>query len=373
MNPSGQRSHLPSYSPCFLSNCSSASLTQMSSKGKGPWIHLATFPDAVVEGGAAMENHQFLVLTRYAKSGYRIYDALEDEWSQYHSFRKIDPPNNVVYSSETSSLYIHTINGWYTFNIENKEFHSYHKQPPAGPYMTCPALVEANGTVHAVAGTGNSQHFVWSEGNGCFHFRHNVGKARMVPKPTLVHIPSKRMILLIGGYAKSSRSGWTGEIFKYDMDSDKWAQVTGISLKVSGCTALVTADEKYVIIGGGYTGPSVPMYSIFILDIRDDANYKLSTSRIRSPWRGDMIMKKTGGALKNEKLVIGWIRNLFADKDFQDLQLPPVHVMLLVTRWHSTEYIHWLSPNWHSCYGRQSHYIQCCLIENQSGVQKENQ
>lgn len=323
---------------------------RMSSQSKGPWDHLAPFPHSIAEEGAVIGNHHFLVLPRCGSlaspndqtwPGYRIYDAMEDKWSGIHSFsERIDQPNKIAYCIDSSILYLDTANGWSTMNIRNKMIDSYPGQPPCGPYGSCPGIVVANKVVHVVGGTGNSQHFVWSEGIGAFAKMHDIGKGRKVPDPTLIHIPSKKSILMIGGSLGSSGRGWGGEIWKYDLDSRRWSEIKRIKLRISGCFALLTADEQYVVIGGGYTESFTALNSIHILDIRDDANYKLKMSRIQCPWRGDMIMMKTGGALKNGILVIGWIRKLFADEDFKELQLPPIHVMLLVTKWHTTEYIH---------------------------------
>merc|ERR1712176_863087 len=54
---------------------------------------------------------------------------------------------------------------------------------------------------------------------------------------------------------------------------------------------------------------------------------------------------RTGHGARDNLLVIGWIRELFGTSDFEQFELPPLHVMEGIVPWYAMEIIHVIEDN----------------------------
>ena len=59
-----------------------------------------------------------------------------------------------------------------------------------------------------------------------------------------------------------------------------------------------------------------------------------------------------------ETLVIGWIKKLFANKEFKDLILPPIYLLKMISLWYDQEMVHWFT----------SETTRCCNFGNKQNV-----
>ena len=95
---------------------------------------------------------------------------------------------------------------------------------------------------------------------------------------SLVYVPSKSKILLIGGI-DHTQDKMIRNVRSYCMKSKKWRIIEEVNLEKYLVSTILTANEKYVIISGGKKEKRIDgrCYTddIYILDIRDDENYKL--------------------------------------------------------------------------------------------------
>ena len=68
-----------------------------------------------------------------------------------------------------------------------------------------------------------------------------------------------------------------------------------------------------------------------MLDISncDENSYKLKQCNVKCPNIGKNILIRSGGGIKDELLVIGWIKRLFKTKKFKDILLPPMEFSVL--------------------------------------------
>merc|ERR1712154_389650 len=96
------------------------------------------------------------------------------------------------------------------------------------------------------------------------------------------------------------------------------------------------------IVAGGLDENDEESDTIHVLDIRDNNNYTLRKSSINCPKSGEHNIVGIGGGLKDELLVIGWIKCLFSSSQFIDLILPPLSLMQLIAMWYNQEMIHWI-------------------------------
>ena len=60
-----------------------------------------------------------------------------------------------------------------------------------------------------------------------------------------------------------------------------------------------------------------------------------------------------GGGVENEMLVIGWIRCLFKEGEFKNIQFLPMYLMKLICSWYSQEEVHWMGGG----YKNNEHFV----------------
>ena len=96
----------------------------------------------------------------------------------------------------------------------------------------------------------------------------------------------------------------------------------------------------FVIIGGGRDKMYNWVNKLHVLDIREDDEYKLVECDIKVPMDECFKIGGSGGGIKNEILVVGWIKEQFKKNEFKGLSLPPMYIMQLIALWYYQEMIH---------------------------------
>ena len=128
-----------------------------------------------------------------------------------------------------------------------------------------------------------------------------------------------------------------GEIRIFKLDQQKWCKVDGVSLPFWIGSVVLTADEKNVLMAG--------WNDMFALDISDERNFKLNKLSTRTPVMRDDIWPtiiRMGDKLKSDKLVIGWTRRILRRKKEQHVELPPLHLLTLISTWILNQEIHYI-------------------------------
>ena len=112
----------------------------------------------------------------------------------------------------------------------------------------------------------------------------------------------------------------------------KWEKVNCI-ISRGLSFATLTSTEEYIICAGGCD-------ELFIVDIRDDAEYCTMETRVNRPFPQDHLllgMTITDGK-KEEILAIGWIRREFNSNEL--MEILPFHLVELMARWFAVETLH---------------------------------
>ena len=224
-----------------------------------------------------------------------------------------------------------------------------------------PYLCHVDGNIHIIGGHICSTHHVWN-----FNKKRNEYKLihqfkfdkQNLMYLSLVHVPSKQMILMIGGsdihnydkrnYSEEDKRRRIG-IWKFCLISQKWTklQFVGTDFKQANVRCALSSNEDFVIIAGGWDNIMEESDEIFVLDLRDNNQYKLRKSEIKCPQKGKCGLVTLGGGIQDELLVIGWIKDLFKTINFKHLSLPPMYLIKLIQSWYNQEMIHWLQPQEH--------------------------
>merc|ERR1712048_1134963 len=99
-------------------------------------------------------------------------------------------------------------------------------------------------------------------------------------------------------------------LWRYYCFSKQWGKVSvrGMNDMVIDHAALTSNEDQVILFGARHGGPR----QLFILDIRRQHRYQLMESNILCGNLEPVALLRTGHGVKDELLVIGWIRELFA-------------------------------------------------------------
>merc|ERR1712228_560319 len=144
-------------------------------------------------------------------------------------------------------------------------------------------------------------------------------------------------------------------VWMYSLKNKKWTK-TSCRFQGYKFAAVLTSNQRYIILLGGHrNSPEPDAYpnktktekygKISVMDLKSNNSngWKIKESKIRLPQPGPCIAAKTDGMIsKDELLVIGYIKELFQSKEFENIQLPPTYLMMMIAEKYSAEMIHWI-------------------------------
>ena len=140
-----------------------------------------------------------------------------------------------------------------------------------------------------------------------------------------------------------------------DVLYEKWSCWKQMKYDYVYSMAVLTCDEKYVILAGGYNENFAETDDINVLTLDDDGQHKLQLSRIKCPHRGPHYIAKTGGGIMDRLLVYGYIRNMMKGLDIDILKIP-LEIMDMITNWYNVEMMHWIQCEGIKTDGKE-HYV----------------
>eukprot|EP01084_Bolivina_argentea_P001143 2093_1 len=166
-----------------------------------------------------------------------------------------------------------------------------------------------------------------------------------------IYLPSKQSVLILGGYYDYAQSECHKKLWLYSLATQKWTQIDKVMFEGFLFGAVLTSNEKYIVLFGGYNDDKAfddSVDTISVLDMTDDNNWKIRKSNIVCPCAGPCYATKTGGVGSNNKqLVIGYVKKCFKMKGFECMNIPPIYIMILIYKWYDAEMIHWLEGDKH--------------------------
>jgi len=159
----------------------------------------------------------------------------------------------------------------------------------------------------------------------------------------LIHIPSKHCILLIGGYDDHNKA--QPDLWIFSLSAYKWKKIQNIKYLTYAFGAVLTSNERYIVLLGGMNIGCVRYDDIYVLDMKneDENKWKMKKSSIKCPQIGVCNAVRTGGVdSKDDILVDGFIKDCFQQKDFENIQLPPAYIIKMIADWYTAEMVHWI-------------------------------
>merc|ERR1712228_377483 len=137
------------------------------------------------------------------------------------------------------------------------------------------------------------------------------------------------------------------DLWIFSFPTQKWTKIENLQFDAFDFGSVLTSNEHYIVLlGGAIDTGQQDVDDIFILDIRneDESKWKFRKSSIKCPEDGECHAVRTGGVdSKDDILVNGFIKECFKMKEFDNIQLPPSHIIKMIAMWYSAEMIHWLN------------------------------
>eukprot|EP01084_Bolivina_argentea_P253416 425658_1 len=316
------------------------------------WIELAPLPpNFSVDEATIINPKEFIVTSYFQTTTVYKYNASKNEFIKFIDSKdtKLLFFENVAYNKQAQKLYFRQLN-----NIESVEL------------STNKRKLITNTTI----GTyflfiDNFLHIIDSHNNHCVGLIHNdkfdiIRNTFSMNSDTLrqasaINIPSKQLILLIGGYTDNLANN--KNLWIHSVSSNHWKKLKNISFEGYSFGCVLTSNERYIILFGGFAYNynyecDTARNNIWVLDMKYDNNWKIKKSEICCPMFGHCHGVRSGGIdSKDELLVIGFIKKCFAMKVFIHLDLPPVYIMKLISRWYCGEMIHLIKNDIQSHFG----------------------
>eukprot|EP01084_Bolivina_argentea_P012729 23839_1 len=89
----------------------------------------------------------------------------------------------------------------------------------------------------------------------------------------------------------------SNEIWIYKLTTQKWIQlqINNIIFTRYDFGAVLTSNERYIVLFGGANEEDEDTNDIFVLDMNDDNNWKMKKCKIKCPDNGRFIATRTGG------------------------------------------------------------------------------
>eukprot|EP01084_Bolivina_argentea_P156707 273101_1 len=299
-------------------------------------------PDVSYGTIASINDNEFIVASQHkTQNDGHIYkfNIHQKQWKKFAEYPKdtdISHPQ-IAFDKHTNKLYVTHACGLVINDINTDKWSSH-----VLPLCKHAQLINTNGIFHLF---GNSKHFVWNNTNNAFEMIYDFDTVseNEIDKSSLVYVPSKNIILSLSQpYTRKYSKHTPVNIWTYCLMRNEWTQTHDIEVGIVSSygisMAVLTSDENFIIFSASSREYS---NSIYVLDIRDKNNYILTKSKCFYP-RGHRMMAITGNKSKDECIVIGWIKKLFKSKQFSKAQIPPLHIMILISDWYNQEMVHWI-------------------------------
>ena len=170
---------------------------------------------------------------------------------------------------------------------------------------------------------------------------------------SVIYVPSQNIILLFCGGISDCQYRNLG-LWRYRFEQGQWTRIAGIEFDFIQSGIVLTADERYVVIVGGEElcrndgseSKAENQDDIFVLDIQNNAEYKLWGTSIRfpRPHAGktsytDITVNDAVSTLDSYSIFLtsGWIRKLFASAVLVEILFPPLVIIEMIEKYRNNE------------------------------------
>ena len=301
---------------------------------KRSWTKLQNLPEDIKSGDITNLNDNELIIV--TSQGAYKYNHTMEEWKLWINLNAFLLNSTLAFNKSNKKLYC--CGPWgngemviidtksQEINVHNSIFEMEGNQYPC--------LINVDNQIHVIGGARNTKHSIWNDDKKeleeVFDFATIItAEINCLRGSSLIHVPSKNILLLFGGKKNANP---LNDIYEYSFANKEWRKWNdGIQFSASYAPAVLTKDERYIIIAGSFDG-SVQGNDIFVLNI-DEVSLKKSC--IKCPQSGSHLIAITSNNEMDDLLVNGYIR-FINDKI-------PMEIIDLMTQYYNMEMLHWIA------------------------------
>ena len=247
------------------------------------WLRLQDVPDRYMSNFIQIDKNTLITAPSNSgcslfpsSEGIKKYDIHNDEWStliEYPSYHESNT-SSICYNKTKSELCILGNEKFITkINLSTKQFEKFKVDKFCGRY---PSLSFINNQYHIICGSWSMHHYIWNEIKLKFQsvFKFD-GLSKGIQCHGLVHIESKKQLILFGGLDKTNV--YLDAIWKcqYTTATEtqpvyKWNKLDlRLPFRMHSFGYILTDDERFILIFGGKIQSLHFLNDIYIFDIKE--------------------------------------------------------------------------------------------------------
>eukprot|EP01084_Bolivina_argentea_P300347 517890_1 len=311
------------------------SLHNLTSMAESNWI---TLKSQEIDGDIGIpfmiNNDEFVVVASFDQ-GIHTYNINQNEWTIIDAGIDIDiNAHGCAFNKQKQSLFV--CDGFKLLEFDlNKE--RLKEQRESSQLIThCPSLIYVNDKLHAVFGNP-VKHMIWNKQTNDFKEIYQFDEfTRGIQDHALVHLKSKKCILLFGG--EDLLDFWTDNqsdlIYEYSLSTHKWNKLNiKMPEKLSRFGIVSTRFDQYIIILGGLAFYGIGCDSqcsdnIYFYDIKCNSFRKSKVKCPKLQFRYNAVI--TNNKYNDELLTFGFINKCYKSNKFINLKHLPVDLIKLI-------------------------------------------
>ena len=286
-------------------------------------------------GPIALNDREFCIIPTKNKNKPLYKYIIDNKWKKMNGYNVsgrdccFDNNNEILYTSNGRSIQ--------KMDFETKKVTTMDK----GRYSKI-VYDNKNNQLHVIGTSENSTfHKIWYEKENKFVMIHEfaTGSNNIFYNYVILDIPSKNLILLIGGFYVM-KYGFSNTIYSYCTLDKKWSTLDIIKPSIYCFASAATIDGQYVILFGGYDEDDRPINKIFVMDL---TAMTIKQSKINCPKHKNSanfhaIIMNNG--IKQNLITHGFIRMCYKNYLFKAMKKLPLYLIDLVTKCYEIEYVH---------------------------------
>ena len=307
----------------------------MSTINQFGWISQQNYDGEVHFNIWKMDESRFICIDEEISS----FDIMKNQWLKWDMNKvKLPEPATAVsaYDASSKQVYILGRDGMLIFDTGKITRHHCAISNVLEPTLFC-----VDSICHSIGGWYSNNHQIWNNETKQFQQVHTFSEyPGGFGSFGLIHAKKRKEIFLFGGYDMTDGKR-LDVIYKYSLSTKTWGKLdTKLPHKMNYFGCVITMDEQYIIILGGFTMECGATWDdkIWVLSLK---SMSFRECKIKLPFIGKCAAIIMQNKNENDLLVHGWIR-----KDINKYNMNiPFALISLIAIWHSTEYVHVLNAN----------------------------
>ena len=296
--------------------------------------------------------------------GFYIFNVIKDEWKLWMEYPKDwwnFKQHEIIYDQDRDELYFwqpseyHGTPKLIIIDMKTKQFEvkSFKQTQEVN-------IVNTKDEIHLIGGWKSNSHVKYDKNKQNFQEIHKFDSFDRLHGTLTAYIPSKHVILIFGGL--TGHRDRDCHIREFSLKTRKWTEIEYINFDYYCGQALVTKDDKHVLL---FPEQHCKIGIIFIVDILEDGEYELRESGIKivknTP---DRKLVLTEGR-NDDLLIYGFVKRVFGENN---MMMPSDDIINVINKFYDSEILHLIRWQYvdmsHNLFVKDHHIIHVSTVLN---------